>query len=471
MPCLMPSAPDGYRLGKRLYTSARAEVCEAMREADGTSVLLKCYRSERKRAAQREYEMLRKAGAARRIPRALDLDLTGDHPVLILEPLPGIPLKSLLEGEPLAIDVLLTIALQLAETLEQIHAARVLHRDVTPRNVLVERTTWTVSLIDFGIACEVGAAQAAEPGEVIEGTPHYLAPEQTGWMSRGCDARSDLYSLGATLYYACTGSPPFADLDPGELIHAHLARIPRSPLELRPDLPLPIAELLLKLLRKAPEERYQSARSLQVDLAALRERLRRDGRIAGDFALGSAEVPDRPRFSRTLHGREKELAILRSAYARSAAGSVHLVLVEGEAGAGKSALVEALRPEVARRGGYVAFAKFDPFRDRPYAGWAEALGALVQQLLVESTARLEHCKQALSQSLGNIAQALVDLVPDLAFLLGEVPAVPPLGPAQTQARLALALQRFSAALATPEHPLVLILDDLQWNDAGSRALL
>ncbi len=471
MPSLMPSAPDGYRLGKRLHTSARAEVWDAVREADGAPVVLKCYRGDRKRAARREYEMLRKAGAARRIPRALDLDLTADHPVLILEPLPGVPLKSLLDGEPLAVDALLTIALQLAETLEQIHAARVLHRDVTPRNVLVERSTCRVSLIDFGIACEIGAAQATEPGEVVEGTPHYLAPEQTGWMSRGCDARSDLYSLGATLYHACTGSQPFADLDPGELIHAHLARIPRSPRELRPELPAPIAELVLKLLRKAPEERYQRARSLHADLAALREQLRRDGRIAGEFALGSAEVPDRPRFSRSLHGRDGELALLRTAYERSAAGSVRLVLIEGETGAGKSALVEALRPEVARGGGYVALAKFDPFRDRPFAGWASALGALVQQLLVESTARLEPCKHALAQHLGNIAQALIDLVPDLAFLLGEVPAVPPLGPAQTQARLALALQRFCAALATPEHPLVLFLDDLQWSDAGSRALL
>ena len=471
----MLSAPDGYLIGKRLSTSSRSELHAGERRADGLAVVLKRFRSsraDRTRCARREHELLRRAAAARGVPRALELDLAGEDPVLVLEALPGIPLASMLESEVLSVEALIAIGIQLAETLEQVHAARVIHRDVTPRNVLVERSTWSVSLIDFGIACELGAAQATErAGEGFEGTPHYVAPEQTGWLNRGCDARSDLYSLGATLYHACTGGPPFPGLDAGELMHAHLARIPRSPVELRADLPAPIAELLLKLLRKEPEERYQRARALHADLCALREQLVRHGRIAADFELGSAEVPDRPRFPRKLHGRDAELAVLRAAYLRSAAGSVGLVLIGGEPGAGKSALVEALRPEVTRANGYVALAKFDPFRDRPYAGWAQALGALVQQLLVESTVRLERRKAALESGLGNIAQALIDLVPDLAFLLGEVQPVPTLGPAQTQARLALALQRFTAALATPEHPLVLFLDDLQWSDAGSRALL
>jgi len=174
-----------------------------------------------------------------------------------------------------------------------------------------------------------------------------MAPEQTGWLNRGCDVRSDLYSLGATLYHACVGRPPFPELDRSELNHAHVARIPRSPCELRPELPEALAALVLRLLRKEPEERYQSARSLHADLLALREQSRH-GRIAADFELGSAEVPDRPRFSSRLQGRDRELGVLRAAYARCAGGSVQLVLVRGEPGAGKSALVEALRPEGSR---------------------------------------------------------------------------------------------------------------------------
>ena len=475
MPSVMRSAPDGYAPGKRLNSSARSEVCAAVRAADGAPVVLKCYRDDRSdsvRAARREYEILRRLAAVSRIPRVLDLDLTAQHPALVLEPIAGVPLPGLLDAGPLEIEALLTIALQLADTLEQMHAARTLHRNVAPQNVLVERGSFKVTLIDFGAACEIGAAQAGERrSEEREGAPHYISPEQTGWLNRGCDGRSDLYSLGATLYHACTGRPPFPDLDPAELIHAHLARVPRSPAELRADLPRPLAALVQKLLRKEPEERYQTGRALHADLLALREQVRRDGRIAADFELGGAEVPDRPRFSSKLYGRDRELAVLNAAYESCAQGSVRFVLVGGEPGAGKSALVEALRPEIARRGGYVALAKFDPFRDRPYSGWAAALGALVQQLLAESTARLERSKAALLAGLGNIAQALIELVPDLAFLLGEVPPVPPLGPAQTRARLALALQRFVAAFATPEHPLVLFLDDLQWSDAGSRALL
>ncbi len=472
----MRVAPDGYSLGKRLHTTPHAEVYEAVRAVDGVEVVLKAYLLDRstdpRPRAQREFDALRRLSCPG-VPRALDLDRRGESPVLVLERLPAIPLAHLLHSGPLPLARWLHIAIQLAETLSQVHAARILHKDLTPNNVLVEVSSERVWIVDFGLSTELGSADrsSALMTGTVAGTFHYISPEQTGRMNRGCDFRSDLYSLGTTLYHAACGTPPFSVNDPLELIHSHMARWPAAPSEHRPELPDPLSRLILKLLRKEPDERYQSARALHADLLACREQLERTGSIDPSFVLASAEIPDRPRFSARLHGRERETAALSEAYARARDGRVQLLLLTGEPGAGKSSLVDQLRPTIAETNGYLALGKFDAYRDRAYGGWVAALGSLAQQLLLESDARLARWRSDLLEGLGNIARALVDLVPDLGFVLGDTPPVPKLGPRETQARLSLALQRFVAVCATAQHPLVLFLDDLQWSDDGSRVLL
>jgi hypothetical protein len=472
----MRVAPDGYSLGKRLHSTPHAEVYEAVRAADGVEVVLKTYLLDRntdpRPRAQREFDALRRV-VCDRVPRAFDLDRSGENPVLVLERVPGIALMRMLDGGPLAIATWLSIAIQIADTLRQVHDARVLHKDLSPNNVLVETSSERAWVVDFGLATELGSAErsSALMTGTVAGTFHYISPEQTGRMNRGCDFRSDLYSLGTTLYHAVCGAPPFTVTDPLELIHSHMARWPVAPVQHRPDLPEPLSRLILKLLRKEPDERYQSARALHADLVACRDQLERSGRIDPGFVLASAEIPDRPRFSGRLYGRERESAALGGAYARAAQGQVQLVLLTGEPGAGKSSLVDQLRPAIAETNGYLAPGKFDPYRDRAYAGWVAALGSFAQQLLLESDARLTRWRSELGEGLGNIARALVELVPDLQFVLGDTPPVPKLGPRETQARLSLALQRFAAVCATAQHPLVLFLDDLQWSDDGSRVLL
>jgi hypothetical protein len=472
----MRVAPDGYSLGKRLHSSPHAEVYAGVRVADGVEVVLKAYLQDRntdsRPRARREIEALRRV-TSERVPRAIDLDRSGDGPVLVLERLPGLPLAQLLADGPLDLHTWIEVACQLAQTLSEIHAARMLHKDLSPNNVLVERQSGRTWVIDFGLASELGTAErgSALLTGTAAGTFHYISPEQTGRMNRGCDFRSDLYSLGATLYHAACGVPPFPVSDPLELIHCHMARWAPVPTTHRADLPEPISRLLLKLLRKEPDERYQSARTLLADLESCRDQLARNGRIDGDFVLASAETPERPRFSARLHGRERESALLAAAYARAVAGQTQLVLLTGEPGAGKSSLVDQLRPTIAETGGYLAPGKFDLYRDRAYGGWTAALGSLAQQLLLESDAHLARWRSELIAGLGSIARSLVDLVPDLEFVLGDLPPVPKLGSRETQARLSLGLQRFVAVSATPQHPLVLFLDDLQWSDAGSRVLL
>jgi hypothetical protein len=472
-------ALEGYTFVKCLRDSARSIVHLATREADGREVVLKAYHNDRNRAGaalyvQREFDMLR-ATAGPGVPAAEELLLGQTPAVLVLQRVPGIPLAEWIAGGPVEIGAFLSVALQLIETLARVHAARMIHRDVTPDNVLIDPATLETHLIDFGIAKPLGAVarndEATSLPESLAGTLAYIAPEQTGRMNRGCDFRSDLYSAGATFYHMLTGKCPFESNDALELIHAHIARVPTDPKELRPELPAPLARLVLRLLCKDPEERYQSARALHADLKACADQLAAHGEIDAGFVLGSGEAPDRPRFSATLHGRTREIARLHEVYRRCREGEHAALILRGDGGSGKSALVHALRPALAESGGYLAVGKFDPYGERPYAGWVVALESLVGQLLVETDERLERWKCDLRAGLGNIARALVDLVPDLGFILGDVPPVPPLGPRETQARLLLALQRFLTACASPKHPLVLFIDDLQWSDAASRLLL
>ncbi len=453
-----------------------SEVYSAVRDRDATEVILKLYAgdtaAQRLASAQREFDVLR-ALAGKGIPKAFEVIVVHVTPVLALERAPGVAMGTWIGAGLPEPGAFLRVALQLAEILGRVHAARFIHCDVNPWNVVVDPTTLVTHLIDFGLARRLGSAERTVPGSSggLEGTLLYIAPEKTGRMNRGTDLRSDLYSLGAALYQVLTGRPPFESTDPLELIHAHIARMPVPPVELRPELPPVLSELVLKLLRKEPEERYASAHVLHADLLLLQEQLERTGRIEAGFELAAAEAPERPRFSRRLHGRQREIALLRSLQERVVAGRAPALLIQGEPGCGKSALVDEFRAWVAEAGGYLAIGGFDLYRDRPYAGWESALGSLCQQLLVESDARLEQWGRELRAGLGGIAQALVDLLPDLKFIVGDVDPVPALGPRETQARLSLAVQRFLAVCGNRNRPLVLFLDDVQWSDAGSRYLL
>jgi hypothetical protein len=472
--------PVGYALLKCLHKSQRSEVYAARRESDGRAVVLKAYSqdsagSSRDSRIRREYDiMARMAGPGICAPLDL-LPGTGTTALtLILERLPGLTFCDWVASRPPTVEAFITVALQLVDALSRLHGARLIHHDLSPWNAIVDPVTLQTHLIDFGSTCSLGSVGCnvvRRSGSGIAGTLAYMAPEQTGRMNRGVDSRSDLYSLGTCFYHALTGRPPFESNDPLALIHAHIARLPPPPEEIWPEVPRALSRIVLKLLEKEPEARYQSARSLHADLICCKEQLARDGRIDASFAVGAAEAPDRPRFPRVLYGREAEVAHLRELYARVAGGDRQFLFLRGEPGTGKSALVNELRPQLAANGGYLALGKFDPSHDRPYSGWITALSSFVQQLLVESDERLARWRDVLCEALGPIAHVLVDLVPDLWIVLGDVPLAPKLGVRESQARISLALQRFLGVCATHEHPLVVFLDDLQWSDSVSRAVL
>ena len=325
----------------------------------------------------------------------------------------------------------------------------------------------------FGIATRLPQErQAPAPPERIAGTLAYMAPEQTGRMNRSVDARSDLYALGVIFYEMLTGSLPFTAAEPMEWVHCHVARPPPRPDEQAANIPAMLAEIALKLLSKTAEARYQTAAGLEADLRRCLAAWERHGRIE-PFTLGARDVPDRLLIPETLYGRESETARLLAAFDRVLTQAVpELVLVSGYAGIGKSSVVHELYQALVPPRGLFAAGKFDQYkRDIPYATLGQAFHGLVKELLGKSAAELGKWRGDLQQALGPNGQLIVNLVPELALIIGPPPPLPKLPPQEAQRRFQLVFQRFLGVFAQPAHPLVLFLDDLQWLDAATLTLM
>ena len=404
--------------------------------------------------------------------RPLALGHDGGRTVLLLEDPGGESLERLL-GVPMEVGRFLRLAAGLAAALAQIHRRGLIHKDVKPANILAEPATGRAWLTGFGLASRLPRErQAPAPPEEIAGTLAYMAPEQTGRMNRSVDARSDLYALGVTFYQMLTGALPFTASDPLEWVHCHIARQPVPPANRRAGIPRPVSAIVLKLLAKTAEERYQTALGLEADLRRCLAEWQTHGRIE-PFPLGTRDLPDRLLIPETLYGRERETATLLAAFDRVvAAGGPELVLVAGYSGIGKSAAVNELHRVLVPPRGLFAAGKFDQYnRDIPYSTLAQAFQGLVRPLLGKSEAELCHWRDELRAALEPNGALMVQLVPELALILGPQPPVPELPPQDAQRRFQLVFRHFLGVFARAEHPLALFLDDLQWLDAATLDLL
>jgi predicted ATPase/signal transduction histidine kinase len=394
--------------------------------------------------------------------------------VLILKDPGGEPLDRIIEqhkGQPIDLNRFLRIAIGLAAALSQAHRQGLIHKDVKPANALVDDSDH-VWLTGFGFASRLQhERQVPVTPEVIAGTFAYMAPEQTGRMNRSIDSRSDLYSLGVTFYQMLTGALPFAAADPLEWIHCHIARQPAAPVD-RPGVTKALSDIVMRLLAKNAEERYQTAAGLEADLRRCLMEWQLQGRI-DPFTLGADDASDRLLIPEKLYGREREVEALIAAFDRVVAqGAAELVLVSGYSGVGKSSVVNELHKVLVPPRGLFAAGKFEQHkRDIPYTTLAQAFQMLVRQILVKSEAELVHWRHALMEALGPNGQLIVNLIPEVEFVIGKQPPVTELPPQEALGRFQLVFRRFLGAFARPEHPLTLFLDDLQWLDTATLQLL
>jgi PAS domain S-box-containing protein len=419
----------------------------------------------------REYDLRDELDGAWAV-RPLELVRDRGRTMLVLEDTGSEPLHRLL-GPPMEVRSFLRFAITVAAALAQVHRRGLVHKDIKPANILVNRTTGQIKLTGFGIASRLPRErQVPAPPESIAGTLAYMAPEQTGRMNRSIDARSDLYALGVTFYQMLTGSLPFSAADPMEWVHCHIARKPLPPSERLATVPAAISTLVLKLLAKTAEERYQTAAGLERDLrrclAAWEARHHIDA-----FPLGEDDTPDRLLIAEKLYGRARELDALLASFDRVVRnGAPELVLVTGYSGIGKSAIVNELHKALVSSRALFVSGKFDQYkRDIPYATLVQAFQSLVRPLLGKSEAELASWRGTLLEALGPNGRLMVDLVPELDLVIGEQPPVAELSPQDAQRRFQLVFRRFIGVFARPEHPLALFLDDLQWLDAATLDLI
>jgi predicted ATPase/class 3 adenylate cyclase len=462
----------GYVLVRRIYEGAQTVVWRGMHLATRTQVILKVAAADPPPPAIlarfRHEHRLASSLDVDGVIRVLALEKLGAGLALVEEDFGGVSLREVLAPGPLDTRRFLEIAVRVAGILARIHARDVVHKDLNPKNILVNRTTGVVKVIDFGLATRAaGQLDPAAAHAGFEGTPAYASPEQTGRMNRPVDHRTDLYSIGVTFFEMLAGHVPFRATDRAELVHCHLARRPPDVADVVPGIPKAVSDIVAKLLAKSADDRYQTAAGLEADLARCLDAVRATGTV-DEFPLAAGDCGDRFQVSRRLYGRDEQVAALEAAFSRTAQGYKEIVLVAGFAGIGKTSLVRELCRTVNSQGGRFVAGKFDQFkRDVPYGALVEAFQGLVRELLGADEDEVARWREDLQTALQPNGRVVTDLIPEVERLIGPQPPVPELPPTESRNRLNLTFRYFLSVFARKEHPLVLFLDDLQWADSAS----
>jgi predicted ATPase/signal transduction histidine kinase/tRNA A-37 threonylcarbamoyl transferase component Bud32 len=467
----------GYQRGESIHDSSASLVYRARRAADGACVVVKRSRGNAVSARQltryrNEFELLASLDCEG-VVKAHDLVRHEGQIALILEDLPGCSLHQWIRtglSAPLA--ERLQVAVRLASIVGDVHAANIIHKDITSHNFLYDRDSGRCKLIDFGIATRLRSEENKFTAPAaLEGTLPYIAPEQTGRMNRALDYRADLYSLGVTLYELFTGELPHESADPLEMVHFHIAGKPVPPNIRSAAVPEAVSNIVMKLLQKEPGDRYQSASGLAADLRKCHDATAA-GRAPEPFVLGTQDAIDRFEPPQKLYGRSAETQVLLQSFDRVARGGVEAIMVAGHAGIGKTSLVREIHQPITRSRGYFVAGKFDQLQQNvPFSAIVTALQDLVQQLLTESEEAIDRWRRAIRAAVEPNGQLIVDVVPALELIIGKQPRVPELEAFEAQNRFNLVFQSFVQVFCKRAHPLVMFLDDMQWADAASLNLV
>jgi len=497
----------------KIYESANSLVYRGIRQGDNTPVILKILKEDYPTPAEltrykQEYEITRslnidgiiKAYSQQNYQRTL---------VIILEDFGGESLKKLLnelEGEfPMPLPKFLYLAIEITEILGRIHSNNIIHKDINPSNIVLNPATGIVKLIDFGIATRLSRTNPTfRNPNVLEGTLAYISPEQTGRMNRFLDYRTDFYSLGVTFYELLTGKLPFTTTDAMELVHCHIAKEPLPPSTINPAIPQTVSSIVMKLMAKNAEQRYQSAWGIRADLEEYLKQLETSRHIAA-FPLGTQDISDKFQIPQKLYGREREVETLLTAFERVAGrdkeeggdrgavftnistensslsslssatspqAKIEMMLIAGYSGIGKSALVQEIYKPITQKRGYFISGKFDQFqRNVPYSAVVSSFQKLAQQLLSEPESQLQQWRDKLLAALDGNGQVIIDVIPEVELIIGKQPAVPEVGSTESQNRFNRVFQSFIRVFCSQEHPLVIFLDDLHWVDSATLKLI
>ncbi|MEH2137524.1 AAA family ATPase [Nostoc sp.] len=499
-------ALPGIAIQNKIYESFNSLVYRGMRD-DGVGIVVKMlkldypspqeltrYRQEYKITRSLNLEGVIKAYSQQDYQRTL---------VILLEDFGGESLEKWIHKRPdifcpIPLSTFLNLAIAVCDILGRIHAANVIHKDINPGNIVLNLDTGVVKIIDFGIATQFNRTNPTfKSPHVLEGTLAYLSPEQTGRMNRLLDYRTDFYSLGVTFYELLTGHLPFPTTDILELVHCHIAKQPVLPDEINTTIPKPVSDIIIKLMAKNAEDRYQSAWGIKADLEICVQQLEEIGQISS-IQLGLQDASGQFQIPQKLYGRDKEVAMLLAAFVRVVCPQsnpvaalpnnsettsqtqqtgnpkfqVEMMLVSGYAGIGKSALVQEIYKPITQKRGYFISGKFDQFqRNIPYSAIAVALQKLVQQLLSEPDGYVQQWRSHLLTALGSNGQIIIDVIPEVELIIGKQPLVPEVGATEAQNRFHRIFGQFVRVFCSKKHPLVIFLDDLQWIDSATLNLI
>jgi len=480
----------------KIYESSASLVYRGIRVQDQRSLVVKLlkqdYPSPQELTRYRqEYEITRSLNLEGVVKAYSQQDYQRTL-VILLEDFGGESLEQWMHKRPetfcpMPLATFLPLAIDLTNILGRIHAANVIHKDINPGNIVFNPDTGVVKIIDFGIATQFSRTNPTFKSHYgLEGTLAYLSPEQTGRMNRSLDYRTDFYSLGVTFYELLTGHLPFPTTDILELVHCHIAKHPVPPHELNATIPKPVSDIILKLMAKNAEDRYQSAWGIKADLETGFCQFAETGQI-DSIQLGIQDVCDQFQIPQKLYGREAEIEALLAAFDRVAGRGneqlrlkneensefkVELMLVSGYAGVGKSALVQELYKPISAKRGYFVSGKFDQFQcNIPYSAIADALQKLVQQLLSEPDEHLQQWRSQLLTALGTNGQIIIDIIPEIELIIGKQSPIPEVGATEAQNRFHRIFGQFVRVFCSESHPLTIFLDDLQWIDSATIKLI
>ncbi|MGK5095334.1 AAA family ATPase [Deltaproteobacteria bacterium TL4] len=467
---------QGFQITEQLHESDHSLVFRGIRESDRLPVIL--------RVLKRDYptpEEISRFKKAYELARNLELDgvikVYSLEPykntfAMILEDFGGKSLSKIFQSEAIDSRRFLELVINITTILGQIHQEQIIYKDINPSNIVWNASSNQIKFTDFAISTKMSREMPSlHKINVLEGSVMYISPEQTGRVHRKIDYRSDLYSLGATFYYLLTLKPPFEVTDPLELVHCHLAKFPQPPAELNPEIPKILSDIVLKLMAKDPDNRYQSTFGLKADLRRCLEQLK-NGHPLESFVLGSQDVSDTFQIPPKVFGRAEEMNQLAQVFSRVEQGDKACCLITGKPGIGKTTLVQSFKKSIIDKPGFFISGSFSPLHQNvPYAPLAQAFQKLIRKILVGSEDQVSEWKRQLLKVLGPNGQVLIDVIPEVELIIGQQPPVPELESAERHHRFIWVFQNFVSLFAHNNQPLILFLDDLQWATLPSLKLI